>query len=67
MTFNYDSMYENVVLFGMPDDLTARIKDLQSSGVDKIIFFINFGGIEHRKLVDSLEPFAKEVMTNFVD
>ena len=42
MTFNYDSMYENVTLFGTPDDLTARIKDLQSSGVDKIIF-INFG------------------------
>ena len=67
MTFNYDSMYENVVLFGTPDDLTARIKDLQSSGVDKIIFFINFGGVEQRKVLDSLELFAKEVMPNFVD
>ena len=66
MTCNYDSMYENVVLFGTPDDLTARIKDLQSSGVDKIIFF-NFGGIEHCKVLDSLELFAKEVMPNFVD
>jgi alkanesulfonate monooxygenase SsuD/methylene tetrahydromethanopterin reductase-like flavin-dependent oxidoreductase (luciferase family) len=60
-------MYENVTLFGTPDDLTARIQDLQRSGVDKIIFFINFGGIEHQKVLDSLDLFAKEVMPNFTD
>lgn len=58
-------MYENVTLFGTPDDLTARIGDLQGSGVEKIIFFINFGCIEHRKVLDSLELFAMEVMPNF--
>ena len=58
-------MYENVMLFGTPDDLTARIKDLEKSGVDKIIFFINFGGIEHQKVLNSLDLFAKEVMPNF--
>ena len=67
VTFDYDSMYENVALFGTPDDLTARIQDLQRSGVEKIIFFINFGGIEHRKVLDSLDLFAKEVMPNFPD
>ena len=60
-------MYENVALFGTPDDLTVRIQELQRSGVEKIIFFINFGGIEHRKVLDSLDLFAKEVMPNFVD
>ena len=67
VTFDYDSMYENVALFGTPDDLTVRIQDLQRSGVEKIIFFINFGGIEHRKVLDSLDLFAKEVMPNFVN
>ena len=67
VTFNYDSMYEKVTLFGTPDDLTDRIKGLQKSGVDKIIFFINFGGIEHQKVIDSLDLFAKEVMPNFAD
>jgi hypothetical protein len=33
--------------------------------VDKIIFFINFGGIEHQKVLNSLDLFAKEVMPNF--
>ncbi|MDA0265000.1 MAG: LLM class flavin-dependent oxidoreductase [Chloroflexi bacterium] len=67
VTFDYNAMYENVALFGTPDDLTARIKSLEQSGVDKIIFFINFGGIEHRKVLDSLDLFAKEVMPNFPD
>ena len=65
ITFDYNDMYENVMLFGTPDDLTARIKDLEKSGVDKIIFFINFGGIEHQKVLNSLDLFAKEVMPNF--
>jgi len=64
-TFDYNDMYENVMLFGTPDDLTARIKHLEKSGVDKIIFFINFGGIEHQKVLNSLDLFAKEVMPNF--
>ena len=67
VTFDYDSMYENVALFGTPDDLTVRIQGLQKWGVEKIIVFINFGGIEHRKVLDSLDLFAKEVMPNFPD
>ena len=66
-TFDYDAMYENVALFGTPDDLTERIKGLQKSGVEKIIFFINYGGIDHQKVLASLDLFAKEVMPNFAD
>ena len=65
--FDYDAMYENVTLFGTPDILTERIKHLQKSGVAKIIFFINYGGIEHQKVLDSLDLFAKEVMPHFQD
>jgi alkanesulfonate monooxygenase SsuD/methylene tetrahydromethanopterin reductase-like flavin-dependent oxidoreductase (luciferase family) len=67
VTFDFNAMYENVALFGTPDDLTAKIKDLEKSGVEKLIFFINFGGIEHQKVLDSLDLFAKEVMPNFTD
>jgi alkanesulfonate monooxygenase SsuD/methylene tetrahydromethanopterin reductase-like flavin-dependent oxidoreductase (luciferase family) len=65
ITLDYNAMYENVALFGTPDDITAKIKDLEKSGVEKLIFFINFGGIEHKKVLDSLDLFAKEVMPNF--
>ena len=39
-------------------DALIRIHHLQKSGVDKIIFFINFGGIEHPKVL-GMTSFAK--------
>ena len=65
VTFDYDAMYDNVALFGTPDVITERIQNLQKSGVEKIIFFINYGGIDHQKVLDSLDLFSKEVMPHF--
>ena len=65
--FDYNSMYETVALFGTPDVITERIKNLRKSGVEKIIFFVNYGGIEHQKVLDSLDLFAREVMPHFQD
>ena len=67
VTFDFNAMYENVTLFGTPDELVNRLKKLNDSGVDKLIFFINFGGIENQKVLDSLDLFAKEVMPHFAD
>ena len=65
--FDYDSMCNNVMLFGNPDHIAERIGGLRDSGVENLIFFVNFGGIEHQKVLDSLELFAAEVMPNFAD
>ena len=65
--FDYDAMCENVMLFGKPDDIAERIGRLRDSGVENLIFFVNFGGIEHQKVLDSLELFAAEVMPQFAD
>ena len=62
--FDYDSMCNNVMLFGNPDHIAERIGGLRDSGVENLIFFVNFGGIEHQKVLDSLELFAAEVMPN---
>jgi hypothetical protein len=32
-----------------------------------LIFFVNYGGIENRKVLDSLELFATQVMPLFKD
>ena len=42
-------------------------KGLQQSGIENLIFFINYGGIENRKVLDSLELFAAKVMPLFKD
>jgi alkanesulfonate monooxygenase SsuD/methylene tetrahydromethanopterin reductase-like flavin-dependent oxidoreductase (luciferase family) len=62
---NYDAMSENVALFGTPELVAERIAGLQQAGVENLIFFVNYGGIDHRKVCNSLELFAKEVMPQF--
>jgi alkanesulfonate monooxygenase SsuD/methylene tetrahydromethanopterin reductase-like flavin-dependent oxidoreductase (luciferase family) len=64
---NYDTMWEQVVLFGTPDDVAERIAGLRHAGVENLIFFVNYGGIEHQKVLDSLELFATKVMPCFKD
>ena len=63
--FDFRDSCEDVMLFGSPDHIAERIAQLQDDGVENLIFFVNFGGIEHRKVLDSLELFAAEVMPQF--
>jgi alkanesulfonate monooxygenase SsuD/methylene tetrahydromethanopterin reductase-like flavin-dependent oxidoreductase (luciferase family) len=65
--FDYDAMFENVALFGTPGQVAERVETLRRSGVENLIFFINYGGIEHHKVMDSLELFAAQVMPQFAD
>ena len=65
--FDYAGMCDKVMLFGSPDDIAQRIGELQQCGVENLIFFVNFGGIESRKVMDSLELFACEVMPQFAE
>ena len=64
---NYDAMSEHVTIFGTPEFVAERIAGLQQAGVENLIFFINYGGIENRKVLDSLELFATKVMPLFKD
>jgi alkanesulfonate monooxygenase SsuD/methylene tetrahydromethanopterin reductase-like flavin-dependent oxidoreductase (luciferase family) len=64
---NYETMWEQVVLFGTPDDVAERIAGLRHAGVENLIFFVNYGGIEHQKVLDSLALFATKVMPWFKD
>ena len=65
--FDYDASCDNVMLFGSPEHIVDRIGQLREAGVENLIFFVNFGGIEHQKVLDSLELFASEVMPQFAD
>lgn len=65
--FDYENMAENVILFGPPDLIAERIETLRQAGVENLIFFVNFGGIENQKVLDSLELFATRVAPQFRD
>lgn len=65
--FNYQDMVDRVVLFGTPQHVAERVEALRQSGVESLILFVNYGGIESQKVKDSLELFATEVMPQFQD
>ena len=63
--FDYDAAFENVALFGTPDQVATKIQALKEAGVENIILFVNYGGIETQKVKNSLEMFATEVIPRF--
>ena len=65
--FDYEALCDDVMLFGSPDYIAEGIGRLKDSGVENLIFFVNFGGIEHQRVLDSLELFSAEVMPRFAD
>ena len=66
-TFDYEAAVENVILFGTPELVSQKIDGLHQSGVENLILFINYGGIDTQKVIASMELFATEVMPQFRD
>ena len=64
---DFQALADDVILFGAPDRVAEKVAWLQKSGVEKLILFVNYGGISSQKVMDSLELFSKEVMPNFQD
>ena len=64
-TFNYDYLYPDKVIFGDPDQCAERIKQILASGVTNVSLLANFGGLDHAKILASLDRFAKDVMLKF--
>jgi alkanesulfonate monooxygenase SsuD/methylene tetrahydromethanopterin reductase-like flavin-dependent oxidoreductase (luciferase family) len=63
--FHYQDMVERVLLFGSPEQVAERVEALRQAGVESLILFVNFGGIDSQKVRDSLALFATEVMPQF--
>ena len=61
----YDEMWDETLIFGNPDRCAAKIRELRDMGVDSMLCWMVFGGLEHGKVLRSMELFAKEVMPQF--
>jgi alkanesulfonate monooxygenase SsuD/methylene tetrahydromethanopterin reductase-like flavin-dependent oxidoreductase (luciferase family) len=58
-------MWEETLIFGDPDRCAKRIRELQGMGVNSLLCWMVFGGLEHAKVLRSMELFAKHVMPQF--
>jgi alkanesulfonate monooxygenase SsuD/methylene tetrahydromethanopterin reductase-like flavin-dependent oxidoreductase (luciferase family) len=59
---NYDTLAQNRAIIGTPEQCVTRIKALQAQGIDYFGCNFDFGGMEHHKVLRSMELFSKEVM-----
>lgn len=65
-TLTYDVLYNERTLIGDADQVIAKLerfqKDLQ---MDQFIYFLNWGGMAHELVMQSMERFAKYVLPHF--
>jgi len=50
---------------GTPDQLRARLREFEESGVDQVVFLSQAGRITHETLCSSIELFGEEVLPEF--
>jgi natural product biosynthesis luciferase-like monooxygenase protein len=63
---DYDKyLYPHRVIFGDPDQCAERIRQIRANGMTNVGLLANFGGLEHAKVMASLDRFAKYVMPRF--
>ena len=63
---SYESELQTTAYFGTPDQMTGWIGRLQKEhNVQYFGVNMAFGGLEHKKVLRSMELFAKEVMPKF--
>jgi len=62
---DYDYLYPSRVIFGDPDQCIERIKQVLAVGVTNVSLLVNFGGLDHGKIMASLDRFAKYVLPKF--
>ena len=56
-----------LVVAGDPERCIRKIERLRSHGVDQVICFMQFGGLEHDRIMESIRLYGEEVIPHFRD
>ena len=62
--YNPDTLKENL-MFGTPEQVIQKIERYQKLGVDAFIYYASMG-LDHKKQLESLKLFCKEIIPHFV-
>ena len=64
----YDELYrDRMTMVGDPKHCIEHIEEIRETGTNYIIFMMNFAALGQRKILDSMEIMAKEVIPKFRD
>jgi alkanesulfonate monooxygenase SsuD/methylene tetrahydromethanopterin reductase-like flavin-dependent oxidoreductase (luciferase family) len=61
----WEDLARETVVFGSPDTVTGKMKEMEQMGVGEAMCWMNFGGLPFEKVRHSMELFSREVMPNF--
>lgn len=56
---------EQTIIVGDAEHCVKALKKVESSGIEEVIIYFDFGGFGHRETLASMERFAKHVMPHF--
>jgi alkanesulfonate monooxygenase SsuD/methylene tetrahydromethanopterin reductase-like flavin-dependent oxidoreductase (luciferase family) len=63
---SYEVLKKNLnPIIGSPDEVIKQIQSYQEIGVTNLMAVLNFGGLEHHKVLSSMELFGKYVIPAF--
>lgn len=53
------------IIYGDAEHCIKVLSEVQDAGIDEVILYFNFGGLEHRQTMANMERFATEVLPHF--
>jgi alkanesulfonate monooxygenase SsuD/methylene tetrahydromethanopterin reductase-like flavin-dependent oxidoreductase (luciferase family) len=65
-TLTYERVLREFTIFGDPSEVRDKITWIQEElGVTQLLTWMNYGGLQHHKIVSSMRLFAEKVMPHF--
>ncbi len=60
--FDLDADLRDSALFGSPDTVLGRLREIHGLGIGRVMLFLHMGGLAHEKIMSSLDLLAREVL-----
>ncbi len=60
-----EELGERSIVTGDPEACIATLKKCEEAGIEEVILYFNFGGLNHAETLKSMERFARDVMPHF--
>jgi alkanesulfonate monooxygenase SsuD/methylene tetrahydromethanopterin reductase-like flavin-dependent oxidoreductase (luciferase family) len=60
-----EDMGERSIVTGDPERCVATLKKCEAAGIEEVILYFDFGGLNHKDTLKSMERFARDIMPHF--
>ena len=64
-TITWEQLIEETVLFGSPERIVDRVREMEEAGVGELLCWMNFGGLPQDRVERSMRLFAEKVIPHF--